>query len=139
MKAKSLWLIFFLFLTRLAFTSPAQAVLPPGAIDNARQSAQECLVIEITKVAATRYDLNGRQDIFYTAKVVKVERSANSIHAGDSITFKSYAIDPKMAAGIDGPVPPTLLAAGWTGRVWLNKGQDGLTIAVHGHSFQAMK
>ncbi len=119
--------------------NPCLAVLPPDAIDSARQYAQECLVIEITKVAVTKFDLSGHRDIIYTAEVVRVERSKKKLNPGETITFSSYAIDPKVADTIDGPVPPTLLKEGWKGRVWLNDGQNGLTIAVHGNSFEKLE
>ena len=118
--------------------NPCLAVLPPDAIDQARQFAQECLIIEITKVAATDYRNDGHQDIFYTAEVIRVERSKKKLNPGDTITFSSYAINPKVADTIDGPLPPALLKTGWTGRVWLNEGPDGLTIAVHGNSFEKL-
>lgn len=136
MRINRLFLVPLVLSAMLMEPCPCPAALPPDAIDTARQFAQECLIIEITKVAAKKSGQNGHQDLSYTAKVVKAERSSSSIQAGDTITFTSYAIDPKAANDLDGPVPPPLLKAGWKGKVWLNRAQGGLTIAVHGHSFQ---
>lgn len=136
MKIIALMIILLPVLTTL---NPCLAVLPPDAIENAREFAQECLVIEITKVAATDYRSDGHQDIIYTAEVIRVERSKKKLYPGDTITFSSYAINPKVADKIDGPAPPSLLKTGWTGRVWLNEGPEGLTIAVHASSFEKLE
>jgi hypothetical protein len=121
-----------------ATTNIASAALAPGTVKKIKAKTSEVLNVELIKVkkGAAKGE---NQDVIYTARILKVERSKSGLKAGDTIQIQSYIRNPNYKLlPQPGPMPPSLHAKGWKGKVYLNSTAKAkeLKIAVYGHSFE---
>jgi len=114
--------------------------LPPGSYNKMKEKASEVLKVEIVSVQKEPRDENYTTVIF-TAKAIEVRRSETQLKKGQDIRIHSY----HFKAPRRGPANPPLLARGWTGIVYLNKGtgepenkgkKNDYCIAAYGRSFE---
>jgi hypothetical protein len=130
------------FVTLIAIATlapPALAELPPGAYDELKRDAQELVQIRIDRVKEKEPISAEMRNFECTASVVKVDRSKTRLAPGARIKFESYYVSPKaFQRGFAGPQSPPLLAAGWTGKIYLNReeGKTDYTLAAYGRSFE---
>jgi hypothetical protein len=137
---KKLFGIVALF-TIVSVATPAQAELPPGAYDELKRDAQELLQIRIDAVKEKEPISAAMRNFECTATVVKVDRSKAKLARGAKIRFDSYFVTPEaFQRGFVGPKSPPLLAAGWTGKIYLNReeGKTDYSLAAYGRSFEPM-
>jgi hypothetical protein len=126
-------------LTIAAFAAPARAELPPGAYDELKRKAQELLQIRIDAVKEKEPISAAMRNFECTATVLRVDRSKSKLARGAKIKFDSYYVTPEaFERGFVGPKSPPLLAAGWTGRIYLNReeGKTDYSLAAYGRSFE---
>lgn len=102
-----------------------------------RREAPELLHLRLDRVVVTD---DGPDTINYRidATVDKVERSAQNLKKGDSLSFESYYVRPEAwRRGFVGPKSPPILYPGWTGWIFLDNSPSGqgLGPAAYGNSF----
>lgn len=114
--------------------------LPPGSYEKLKNEASEVLKVEILNVQTNPPDKN----VIFTARVIEVKRSKTQLKKGQDIRIHSY----HWTVPYRGPVNPPLLAKGWSGIVYLNKGtnqpgaedkENDYCIAAYGRSFEKDK
>ena len=114
--------------------------LPPGSYEKMKEDASEVLKVEILSVQKKPSDENCTTVIF-TAKAIEIRRSGTQLKKGQDIRIHSYHFETPRR----GPANPPLLAEGWRGVVYLNKGtgqpgyegkKDDYCIAAYGRSFE---
>lgn len=120
--------------------STAYCALPPGSYDKMKAEASEVLKVEILSTQNKPQDGNF-MDVIFIARVIEVKRSKTQLKKGQDISIHSYHATKPLR----GPVNPPLLAQGWTGTVYLNKGtgkpenegkKNDYCIAAYGRSFE---
>ena len=121
-------------------SSIAYCALPPGSYDKLKAEASEVLKVEILSTQNKPQNENF-MDVVFIAKVIEVKRSKAQLKRGQDIRIHSYHASKPLR----GPVNPPLLARGWTGIVYLNKGtgqpenkgnNNDYCIAAYGRSFE---
>jgi len=126
-------------ITIAALAAPARAELPPGAYEELKRNAQELLQIRIDAVKEKEPISAAMRNFECTATVVKVDRSKSKLTRGAKIKFDSYYVSPEaFQSGFVGPKSPPLLAAGWTGKIYLNReeGKTDYSLAAYGRSYE---
>lgn len=111
--------------------------LAPGSYEELKKEAVEVLKVEILNVQTNLLD----EKVIFTAKVIEVKRSKTQLKKGQDIRIHSYHFTTPRK----GAANPPLLAKGWSGIVYLNKGtghpgdedkKNDYCIAAYGHSFE---
>jgi hypothetical protein len=120
----------------LPITPAAQAEIPPGSYDKLRISAEEALIIKVTKVDKR---LRGNREftaVSVTAKVVTVQRSKKGLKLGSEISIDYES--QKLNSTMPGPRRIIVLGEGKYYPAFLNSsdGQKSYTPAAYGESFK---
>jgi hypothetical protein len=116
----------------LGCTIAAFAALPPSALDQLRITAEEAIIIEVTRVTTDKPGPD-RQRVRVRAKVLAAERSNAKLAKGDVIDIEYTRFLERIA----GPGFPDVLAEDAIVPAFLDRMRDGKTFepAAHGHSF----
>jgi len=116
----------------LGCTIAAFAALPLSALDMLRITAEEAVIIEVTRVTTDKPDRD-RERVRVRAKVLATERSKAKLARGDEIDIEYE----RFLVPRTGPGFPAVLAEGAIVPAFLDRMRDGKTFepAAHGESF----
>jgi hypothetical protein len=138
-KYVSIFLITY-FLAALLIVFPSEAELTSEAYEQLQSSAEEALVVTVTKVISTSNVTVEPcyQTFMVDASVLFPMNSTSQLRKGDNITFSSYFYNStdQRCPTYYGPLIPMLFKPGWCGLVYLNPSENCTTfnIAAYGHS-----
>lgn len=128
------------FLVALLIVFPSEADLSSSVYEQLQSSAEEALVLNVTKVVSTsNVTVEPCYQTFRVdASVLFPMNSTAGLRKEDKISFSSYfynASDQRCPPYF-GPLIPILLQPGWCGLVYLNPTEDSttFTIAAYGQS-----
>ena len=128
-------------LTALGFLafSPARAELPPSAYESMKKAAPEVLEIEVTRVARSTREADGRRhiSIYADAIVRRVVRSKSRTRSGARLSLRYLTFDI-LEQGWAGPGRTSEVQKGKRYRVWLKKSGAHFYTAAQGQSIEEL-